>query len=102
MEDLIKNLVSQYSLGYEIVEHKTAKIKTTFGSKKADEFTETFENNLSYTVGFVPIGYEHRPDLISNLFYDTPDKWWLLMKINNITDPFEGFNVGDKILIPKI
>jgi hypothetical protein len=102
MEDLIKNLVSQYSVGYEVVDHKNAKIKTTFGSNKADELNEKYEDLFTYTVGFVPLGYEHRPDLISNLFYETPDKWWLLMKVNNISDPFEGFNVGDKILIPKL
>jgi hypothetical protein len=53
-------------------------------------------------VGYIPAGYEHRPDLISNLFYGSPKNWWLLMLVNSVEDPFEGFNVGDSILIPKI
>jgi len=52
-------------------------------------------------VGFVTAGFEHTPDLLSNVFYGSPDKWWLLMLVNNINDPFEGFKVQDRILIPK-
>ena len=50
----------------------------------------------------IPAGFEHRPDLISNVFYGSPSNWWLLMLVNGISDPFEGFNVRDRILIPKI
>jgi hypothetical protein len=51
-------------------------------------------------VGKIPAGFEHRPDLISNLFFGTPGYWWYLMLVNGVTDPFEGFNSGDQILIP--
>ena len=40
--------------------------------------------------------------LISNLFYGSPKYWWLLMLVNNITDPSEGFVLNEKILIPKM
>ena len=53
-------------------------------------------------IAYVPPGYEHRPDLLSYLFYGSVTKDWLLMMVNNIVDPFQGFNVGDRILIPKI
>ena len=63
---------------------------------------QKMETSFDYEVGYVPAGYEHRPDLISNVFYGTPKNWWLLMLVNSITDPFEGFNENDQILIPKI
>lgn len=53
-------------------------------------------------VGYIPAGYEHRPDLISNLFYDTVTKDWLIMMFNNIKDPFQELNVGDRVLLPKV
>jgi hypothetical protein len=55
-----------------------------------------------YRVGYIPAGYEHRPDLISNLFYDTTSYDWLILMFNNIKDPFQELNVDDRILIPNL
>ncbi|MEY3311501.1 MAG: Base plate wedge protein 53, partial [Bacteroidota bacterium] len=45
---------------------------------------------------------EHRADLISNLFYNTPTLDWLVCLSNNINDPFQQLNVGDEIKILKL
>lgn len=93
---------SRYSIGVTEYQHKGKTITSVVGDKSFDKLTRFSESIYSYDVGYIPAGYEHRPDLISDLFYNTPGYWWLLMLVNNITDPFEGFNVNDRILIPKI
>lgn len=96
------NKRSRYSFGETRVEHKGQTVSTFFNDPKVDLLVEDFPSVLTYTVGYVPAGYEHRPDLISSVFYNTPAFWWLLMLCNNVTDPMEGFNANDRILIPKI
>jgi len=91
-----------FSLDYKLVEHRGTKVTTIINSKVYDSILNNLENYYDYDVGFIPEGYEHRPDLISNVFYGTPNNWWLLMLVNGITDPFEGFKANEKILIPKI
>tara|TARA_Y100000310_G_C20673153_1_gene811398 strand:- start:2110 stop:2412 length:303 start_codon:yes stop_codon:yes gene_type:complete len=91
---------SRFSVGSDPVTHRGHNTITTVGNKDSDKFIETLDSSFEYQVGFIPAGYEHRPDLISNIFFGTPAYWWLLLEVNNITDPFEGFNVGDRILIP--
>ena len=99
----ISDTKSRYSLyGYEIINHKSNPISTSVGNKNWDLFVSNINNRFEYKIGYIPIGYQHRPDLISNLFYDTPGYWWLLMQVNNVIDPFDGFNVGDQIKIPII
>jgi hypothetical protein len=89
---------------YEIdaveVSHRNTSITTIVGSPTFDKLLEKLETAYEYEVGYVPAGYEHRPDLISNVFYGTPKNWWLLMLVNNISDPFEGFHTNERILIP--
>lgn len=91
-----------YETDAKIVSHRNVRTTTIFNSKKFDSILGDLENYYEYEVGYVPEGYEHRPDLISNVFYGTPKNWWLLMLVNNITDPFEGFFVNQKIVIPKM
>jgi len=91
-----------YSVDYQLIKHRECKVSTILNTTSFDSILENLETYYEYDVGFVPEGYEHRPDLISNVFYGTPKNWWLLMLVNNISDPFEGFNEKDSILIPKI
>ena len=91
-----------YSLDAVKVRHRGATITTIVNSPKFDRLITGQKNRKRYEVGYVPNGYAHRPDLISHVFYDTPDKWWQLMLSNNITDPFEGFKLNERILIPKL
>ena len=91
-----------YSYDAQFVTHRNAKITTILNSPVFDSMLSNLSDQYEYEVGYVPAGYEHRPDLISNVYYGTPNNWWLLMLVNSITDPFEGFKVNEKILIPKI
>lgn len=91
-----------YSLDYSILERKGIRTTSIVNSAMFDSIVANLDTSFEYDVGFVPAGYEHRPDLISNVFYGTPKNWWLLMLVNGISDPFEGFNINQKILIPKI
>jgi len=93
-----KNSLSRYSHGVRALPHKGNSITTSVGSL-ADSMVMDI-SNIPTKVGVIPAGFEHRPDLISNIFFGTPGYWWYLMLVNGITDPFEGFNSGDQILIP--
>ena len=89
-----------YSLGELKVVHRNTTVKTIVNTEGHDQLLQNLSEEYEYQVGYVPEGYEHRPDLISNVFYGDPSKWWLLMEVNSISDPFEGFKVNDRILIP--
>tara|TARA_A100001391_G_C5083578_1_gene280535 strand:+ start:4617 stop:4916 length:300 start_codon:yes stop_codon:yes gene_type:complete len=91
-----------YSLDEVRVDHRNIMTNTIVNSEKFDLLLSDLEEAFEYEIGYIPAGYAHRPDLISNLFYGTPKNWWLLMMVNGINDPFEGFNESDRIFIPKI
>jgi len=91
-----------YALDAQFVKHRKAEVTTILNSPVFDSMLVNLSDQYEYEVGFVPAGYEHRPDLISNVYYGSPNNWWLLMLVNSITDPFEGFKVNERILIPKI
>lgn len=93
---------SRYTIGAITYLHKGKKITSSVGHPSFDNLIKNFESTYNYDTGFIPISFEHRPDNISDLFYNTPGYWWMLMLANNEPDPFEGFNVNDRILIPKI
>ena len=93
---------SRYQNGKVEYTHRGVKVLSSVGSPEADNFILYPKRVFEYQTGYIPAGFEHRPDRISELFYDTPAYWWLLMVVNNIVDPYEGFNVGDEILIPKL
>ena len=91
-----------YSLDVVSQPFKRTRINTIVNSPTFDNLIADIDVAYEYDVGYVPAGYEHRPDLIANVFYGTPKNWWLLMLVNGITDPFEGFRVNQRILIPKL
>lgn len=91
-----------YALDSRTVRHRGVLTTTILNSNIFDNLLHNLEDAYTYEIGYVPAGYEHRPDLISNVFYGTPKNWWLLMLVNGINDPAEGFKVNEKILIPKI
>lgn len=43
-----------------------------------------------------------RPDMISQLAYNTPALWWVLMEYNNISDPLFGLKTNQILRVPKI
>lgn len=93
---------SRSSFGYVEIEHKGKKLRTSVGSVTYEDFFagETALRNFSYTNGNIPFGFEHRPDLISNLFMDSPISWWMICERNAIFDVFEQLKAGDAIKLP--
>jgi hypothetical protein len=92
--------INLYRVGVNIINHKGKTVATYLNTDFAQYLVEIRKNG--YRVGYIPAGYEHRPDLISNLFYDTTSYDWLILMFNNIKDPFQELNVDDRILIPNL
>ena len=88
-------------LGGYTVRHKNGKVVTTLNSSELESFVRNIEEQ-PFTLGVIPPGYEHRADKISNLFYGTPHLDWLICWSNNVSDPFQQLNVGDRIKIANL
>jgi len=101
MPQLNKNS-GPYSLDVKSVEHRGVTTTTIVNSPIFDNILENMESAYEFEVGYVPAGYEHRPDLIANVFYGSPKNWWLLMLVNSIIDPNEGFKLNERIVIPRL
>lgn len=67
---------------------------TSFG-----EWRPPVYGNVSEKLHVVTQADLDRPDLISNRFYGTSEKWWVILDYNNVTDPF-SLRIGDKLRIP--
>jgi len=93
--------LSRYSNGVIGVKHRGVVVTTSVGTLM-DDVISNMEISYEYEKGRIPIMHSNRPDLISDIFYNSPSQWWFLMHFNGVTDPFEGFNSGDPILIPKL
>jgi hypothetical protein len=85
-------------VGYEEVIHRNKKVVSSLNSLDFNRFINSIEES-NFQVGTIPPGYEHRADKIADLFYDTPELDWLICWTNNISDPFQQLNVGDRIKI---
>jgi hypothetical protein len=94
------NYLNHLSAGNSTVMHKGKRI--AISDPEAVKQLLDSVNVDSIEVAYVPAGYEHRPDLISDYFYNTVNNDWLIMMYNNISDPLQQLNVGDRILIPII
>jgi hypothetical protein len=92
--------INHYKISNKVVTHRGKTLVTSLNSK-LDEFIAGLQAR-EMDVGYIPAGYEHRPDLISDLFYDTVTYDWMILMFNNIKDPFQELNVGDRVLLPKI
>lgn len=91
---------SRYDYGVKTISHKGVEITTSVNTA-IEKIMQRIPNDMSYDVGACTSFIEHRPDLISDIFYNTPSMWWFIQLFNNINDPFEGFNAGDRLLIPQ-
>jgi len=101
---MIRKIKKDNREGYGLITliHKGKKITTTVGSKGYEAtFGGINPPALSnHTVGNIPYGYHQRPDLIADLFYNSPSAWWRVCEINNIFDVFEQLTSGDQIFLP--
>lgn len=99
---MISNKVkTRYDFGENIIIHKGKKISTSLNTNFEKLVTRDLLDD-TYRVGSVRSYIVHRPDTISDIFFDTPHLWWYIMTFNNLKDPFESLNPGDTIYIPKI
>ena len=88
--------------GLVFINHKGHLISTSVGSS---DYESKFGGPVAFslfphTLGIIPAGYEHRPDLNSNLFSETPARWWTICERNVIFDVFEQLKAGDNIKVP--
>jgi hypothetical protein len=64
----------------------------------------TVINNIKKQVGFspwkIPPQYAGRPESIANLFYGSPELWWVLVGYNGFFRPLQDFYVNRVIMIP--
>jgi len=90
------------SYGVILITHKGRTIPTTVGSKAYENIFCGLQSRDSFPnrIGNIPAGYNNRPDLISNVWMNTPGLWWLICERNNIFDVFEQLNLQDRIYIP--
>ena len=95
------NYKNHLSQGFNEVLFKDKKVISAINS---DAFAVNLArlNFLPASVGIIPPSYEHRADKIAELFYGSPTLDWLVLWTNNISDPFEQLNVGDRIRILEI
>tara|TARA_R110002020_G_scaffold16023_2_gene56833 strand:- start:192 stop:500 length:309 start_codon:yes stop_codon:yes gene_type:complete len=99
---MAKNHGSRAKAGQILINHKGVKIPTSVGSHM---YEREYGGNMELkffprTEGKIPFGFNHRPELISNLFLNKPSLWWLVCERNSIFDVFEQLNAGDPIDIP--
>ena len=92
--------LTRYTAGVVKQTHRGKTTTTSIGSSLFDLYTKNIAQITKVREGFVPPGFENRPDLIADLFYDSSTEWWKVMLLNNVPDPFEGFNLHDKIILP--
>ena len=95
-----KTSYTRYSYGVTLLQHKGNLVTTSVGSEY-DTFIASLKNKPNFT-GSVPRMYESRPDLISDVFFDSPGYWWYIMQYNNMVDPFEELRGGAPLLIPEL
>ena len=88
------------SFGQVVINHKGKKIPTSVGSREYESMFGGSNSVFPKTLGNIPLGYEHRPELIANLFLGTPKGWWVICERNAIFDVFEQLNSGDQLKLP--
>lgn len=87
-------------MGFTETIHKNKKVVSSLNSLEFRRFINSLDDS-NFKVGKIPPGYEHRADKIADLFYESPELDWLICWTNNISDPFQQLNVGDRIRILK-
>lgn len=96
-----KNTGSRSGFGEIMISHKGVRIPTSVGSTQYENtFAGDANRSFEGVAGIIPAGYEHRPDLISNLYLNTPAGWWIVCERTIAFDVFEQLNPGDPIRIP--
>lgn len=95
------NYFNHLKIGSNEYTHKNKKVVSSINSFEIETYLNNLQN-FEYEIAIIPAGFEHRADLISNVFYNTPTLDWLICWANNIDDPFQKLNAGDELKIPKL
>tara|TARA_R110002051_G_scaffold40372_3_gene84083 strand:+ start:8035 stop:8328 length:294 start_codon:yes stop_codon:yes gene_type:complete len=90
------------SVGADSVRHKGKALMSALTNIEYQNFVENLDNAFEYEEVMVTPEVKHRPDLISSAFYDSVELDWLVLLCNNISNPFQGLNVGDRIRLPLL
>ena len=98
---MLNQYKKRYDYGSTDIKHKGHVVRTTLNSPFEEVYNKSTEDT-PFEVAKCIQAVEHRPDSISYIFYKTPSLWWYLQTFNGIPDPFEGFNISDRILIPNV
>jgi len=93
--------MSHYSIGYTVYSHRNKQITSIVNNTEADNFITKSDYVSNSKPGNIPIEYEHRPDLIANLFLGDANSLWYLCLLSNKYDVFEDFKSGEKISLPR-
>ena len=88
-------------VGHNVVTHRNKSVATSIKSLEFENAIKEL-NSLNSKIGVIPPGYEHRADKIADLFYGSPTLDWVVCWTNNISDPFQQLNVGDRIRIVEL
>ena len=97
----IKRNEGPYTLDKVTYNHKGKTITSIVNSPVFENIITNIDKAYSYDIAYIPPGLSNRPDLISNEYYGNPSNWWLVLLVNNISDPFESLEVSQKIVLPK-
>jgi hypothetical protein len=81
----------------KVIEGDTAHYDLT-----SNVFFQLFKINKTPRRYMIEFGDLGRPDIISFKAYKSCDNWWIIMKANNIIDPYTELKVGDILTIPDI
>lgn len=65
-----------------------------------NNYWDSFELKRNITYCEISRSFIGKPQLISFKYFGVVDYWWIILKINNIDDPWNGLVLGDQIKIP--
>ena len=98
---IMANYSSRYDYGVNTITHKGKSITTSINTPFMDGIEVSIITG-DHAIGKVKQYIAHRPDTISDIFYNSSSYWWYILLYNNINDPFERLNISDHILIPNL
>lgn len=92
--------MDHYSIGFTDYLHRGETIRSLVGSKEAEAYIRDVSRTNNVQIGYIPEGFQFRPDLIAETFYDSPSNWWTLLVYSNIPD-FKDLKVMKRLIIPN-
>ena len=95
------NYKNHLKMGHKEVTHKEKQVASSLNSQSFQASLNRLRS-LPRRVGVIPPGFEHRADLIADLFYGSPTLDSVVCWINNLSDPFQQLTVGDSIVIVEL